>query len=107
MLWNQFSNEAKLATSVPSFKKLIRKWLGLDKLYIFIVVNLISSIIIITILADIIVIVMINIIIINNITIVIYIRLAKRSNSRTNEETSYAGYYIDKNTQKNCYFSNF
>lgn len=52
MRWNHFSNKAKLVTSVPSFKKLIRKWLGLDKIYIFIVVNLISSIIIITILAD-------------------------------------------------------
>ena len=39
MLWNQFSNEAKHDESVPSFKKLIRKWLGLDEMYIFIAVN--------------------------------------------------------------------
>lgn len=58
----------------------------------------------ITILADITVIVVINIIIINNIIIVIYIRLVKSSNSRSNEETSYAGYYIDKNTQKKLLF---
>ena len=36
---NQFSNEAKLAKSIPSFKRLIRKWLGPDKMYIFIAVN--------------------------------------------------------------------
>ena len=38
MLWNQFSNEAKLTESVSSFKKLIRKWFALDTMYIFIVV---------------------------------------------------------------------
>ena len=36
---NQFSNEAKLAKSIASLKKLIRKWLGLDKMNIFIAVN--------------------------------------------------------------------
>ena len=36
---NQFSNEAKLAESIILFKKLIRKWLGLDKMYIFETVN--------------------------------------------------------------------
>ena len=35
MQWNQFSNKAKLAESIPSFKRLIRNWLGLDKMYIF------------------------------------------------------------------------
>ena len=37
MLWDQFSNDAKLAETILSFKKLIRKSVGLDKMYIFIV----------------------------------------------------------------------
>ena len=36
---NQFSNKAKLAKSIPSFKKLIGKRLGLDKMNIFIAVK--------------------------------------------------------------------
>ena len=35
MYCSQFSNEAKILTSDPSFKKLMRKWLGLDKINIF------------------------------------------------------------------------
>ena len=35
MLWNQFSNEAKLAETIPSLKKLIRnRSVCLDKMYI-------------------------------------------------------------------------
>ena len=90
MLWNQFSNEAKLAESVPSFKKLIRKWLGLDDRYIFIVVNfylfhhyhyyycyyllfLLSSLLCIPVL---------------------------KSINSSNRETYYAGYHVDKDTPK-------
>ena len=91
MLWNQFSNEAKLAESVPTFKKLIRKWLGLKKMYIFTVLNfhlfyhyhyyyyryyllllLLSSLL--------------------NISVL------KSSNSSSNRKTYYAGYYVDKDT---------
>ena len=81
--------------------------MALDNIYIFTVVNLIASIIIIIILADITDIVMINIIIINIIIIVIYMRVVKSSNSKSksNEETPYAGYYVDKNTHKKAVFS--
>lgn len=38
MLWNQFSNEAKLAETIPSLKRLIRhRSVCLDKMYFLIV----------------------------------------------------------------------
>mgnify|MGYP000300207028 CR=1 FL=1 len=39
MQCNQFLNEEKLAKSILSFKKLVRKWLGLDKMNIFKALN--------------------------------------------------------------------
>ena len=62
-------------------------------MYIAIVVNFISFIIIII---DIIVIVMFIIIII----IALYILVVKNSNSGSNRETSFIGYYVVKNRHK-------
>ena len=39
MQCNQFLNEEKLAKSMPSFKKMVTKWLGLDKMNIFKALN--------------------------------------------------------------------
>ena len=85
MPWKQLPNETKLAESIPSFKKLIRKWLALDKMYIFIVVNfylfyyyhycyflfLLLSLLLL---------------------LLLYIPVVKSSNTSSNRETYCAGY---------------
>ena len=99
MLWNQFLNERRLTESIPSFKKLIRKWLGLYMMYIiFIVVNLYLfyyyhyyycyCLLLLP------------------LSLLLYIPVVKSSNGGSNRETYCPGYYVDKNTHKKCYFSN-
>ena len=102
MLWNQFSNEAKLAESVLSFKKLIREWLGLDKMHIFIKVNfdlfyyyhyyycyyLLLLLLLLMLLLLLLLLLLLS-------SSLLYTPVLKSNNSR-NRETYHAGYYVDK-----------